>query len=551
MEERLQDGSRVFRASWRGGTLGLALFMGLMALGMVWMALASAKPLWALWGFAAFFGGLGLLLLKPVLSATPVLSVGPLGVSGQLTRGHTVPWSEITDVQQQTVQGQQLITLVLRAGSPLLVPTKPLIGSGLKRNISLAPLRKADRPQAADAVLQAFYRHAGAQAQVAAQTAMSEALSHDAFEQRLREKTPHPWALYLVVALNVGVWLANLADGMHPMQPDTADLFRWGASSASAVVRDGDYWRLITATLLHGGLMHLALNMWALWVAGTQVCRWFGNGQFLLIYWGSALAGSALSLHFSAQQSVSVGASGAVFGVLGALLAGVWQHRERVPKALVNQLLTSQGLFVAISLGQGFTRPGIDNAAHVGGLLAGAAMAWLLVELVDEQASAAHRRGRQWLATAVAALAVGGLVWAAPAGVDHRALFETQTVLREVLPRFQAAEQALQSDAKAQQEGRLSEAQLLDAMERRHIPAYRAVGDAMARLQPATTSPQLDDLRDLQSGVLELMTLEVGKARGTVDAVQADQRGAVVSAQLAEVSQRMRARNGDGQQNAD
>lgn len=546
MEETRPDGSQVFRASWRGGTVGLAVALALVALLVVWMASTIHRPAGLLWSMALFFVVVAVLLLRPVLSSTPVLSVGPLGVSGQLTRGHTVPWSEITDVQQQTVQGQQLITLVLRAGSPLLVPTKPLIGGGLKRGLSLMPLRKAERALAADAVLQTFYRHAGAQAQVAAQAAMDELLTHDAFERRLLEKTPHPWALYLVVALNVGVWLANLVDGMNPLQPATADLFRWGASSASAVVRDGEHWRLITATLLHGGLLHLALNMWALWVAGTQVCRWFGNGQFLLIYWGSALAGSALSLHFSAQQSVSVGASGAVFGVLGALLAGVWQHRERVPKALVNQLLTSQGLFVAISLGQGFTRPGIDNAAHVGGLLAGAVMAWLLVELVDEQASAAHRRGRQWLATAVAALAVGGLVGAAQPGVDHRALFETQTVLREVLPRFQAAEQALQSDARAQQQGRLSEAQLVEAMERRHIPAYLAVGEAMARLSPATPSPQLDDLRGLQSGVLELMTLEVGKARGTVDALQADQRGAVVSAQLAELSQRMRARSGDG-----
>lgn len=540
MDERLPDGSQVFRASWRGGTVWLVGFIGLMALGMAWLALASDKALWPMWGFAAFFGGLGLLLLKPMLSSVPVLSVGPEGVSGQLTRGHTVPWSDITAVEPQTVQGQQLVTLVLRAGSPLLAPTKPLIGGGLKRSLSLAPLRQAERDVAADAVLQAFHRHAGAQALVAVQTALDEALAHDAFEQRLREQTPNPWALYAVVALNVGVWLANLVDGMSPMQPGTADLFRWGASSASAVVRDGEWWRLVTATLLHGGLMHLALNMWALWVAGLQVCRWFGNGQFLLIYWGSALAGSALSLHFSAQQSVSVGASGAVFGVLGALLAGVWQHRERVPKALVTQLLTSQGLFVAISLAQGFTRPGIDNAAHIGGLLAGAAMAWLLVELVDEQASASHRRRRQWLAAGLVALAVGALVGAARPGVDHRALFEHQALLREVLPRLQAAESALQQDAKAQQEGRLTEAQLVEAMERTHIPAYRAVGEAMARLKPAEPSAPLDDLRGLQSGVLELMTLEVGKARGTLDPAQADRRAEVVSAQLAELSQRMR-----------
>lgn len=544
MEERLPDSSQVFRASWRGGTTLLAAFSAALGLLMAWWAAADAGAPVALWGFAAFFGGVGLLLFKPLLSRLPVLSVGPPGVSGQFTRGHTVPWSDIIDIGHQVVQGHEVITLELREGSPWLVPTKPLIGSGLKRSLALGPLRKADRARAADVVQQAFLRHAGAQAQRAAEVLLNQWQAEGAFEQRLREKTPSLWALYAVVALNVGVWLANLADGMNAMQPATADLFRWGASSASAVVRDGEWWRLISATVLHGGLMHLALNMYALWVAGTQVCRWFGNGQFLLIYWGSALAGSALSLHFSAQQAVSVGASGAVFGVLGALLAGVWQHRERVPKALVSQLLTSQGLFVAISLAQGFTRPGIDNAAHIGGLLAGATMAWLLVELVDEAASAAHRRRRQWMAAGAVALAVGGLVGAAQPGVDHRALFEQQTLLREVLPRFQAAESALQQDARAQQEGRLSPAQLVEAMERTHIPAYRAVGEAMARLKPATPSPQLDDLRGLQSGVLELMSLEVGKARGTLDPTQADRRAEAVSARLAAVSQRMRSRNG-------
>jgi rhomboid protease GluP len=546
MEERLPDGSQVFRASWRGGTTLLAAFSAALGLLMAWWAAADAGAPVALWGFAVFFGGLGLLLFKPLLSRLPVLSVGPLGVSGQFTRGHTVPWSDITDIGHQVVQGHEVVTLEIREGSPWLAPTRPLIGSGPQRSLALGSLRKADRARAADAVQQAFLRHAGAQAQRAAEVLLNQWQAEGAFEQRLREKTPSLWALYAVVALNVGVWIANLADGMSAMQPAAADLFRWGASSASAVVRDGEWWRLVTATVLHGGLVHLALNMWALWVAGTQVTRWFGNGQFLLIYWGSALAGSALSLHFSAQQAVSVGASGAVFGVLGALLAGVFQHRDRVPKALVTQLLTSQGAFVAISLVQGFTRPGIDNAAHIGGLLAGAVMAWLLVEVVDESASAAHRRNRQWLSTATAALVVAGLVWAAPVGVDHRALFAEQTALREVLPAFQKAEQALQADAKAEQEGRLSQQQLVEALEQRHMPAYRAVGDALARVPADVRSDRLDDLRGLQSGVLELMALEVGQARGTVDAVQAQARSAQVAQTLRAISERMKARNTGG-----
>ena len=544
MEELLPDGSRVFRASWRSAQTLLIASMFVGTLVGLWLVALRASVGWPLLAMALLFAWLGWLLARPMAKNLPVVQVGPDGVSGYTLRGHTIPWGDVERIDRQQLQGPDTLVLVLREGSGFLQSTRSIYSSGRKRNLPLSPLQKADQPLAVDAVLGAFRQYGGAKAQQVVQAALEQTMAHTAFERRLLQKTPHTWALYAVVALNVGVWLANVVDGMSAMQPATADLFRWGASSASAVVRDGEWWRLINATVLHGGLMHLALNMYALWVAGTQVCRWFGNGQFLLIYWGSALAGSALSLHFSAQQSVSVGASGAVFGVLGALLAGVWQHRDRVPKAVVNQLLTSQGLFVAISLAQGFTRPGIDNAAHVGGLLAGAAMAWLLVEVVDEAAGAALRRRRQWLAAGAVALAVGGLVGAAQPGVDHRALFEHQTVLREVLPRLQAAEQALQADAQAQQAGRLTEAQLVEAMERTHIPAYRAVGEAMARLKPAAPSAQLDDLRGLQAGVLELMTLEVGKARGSLDLAHADRRAEVVSAQLAELSLRMRARNG-------
>lgn len=546
MEEQLPDGSQVFRASWRSAQMVGVLAFAVVAVMLLAVGLTIDRIGWVLIGFGLLLLWLAWSLARPLLTRAPVLRVGPEGVSGHLFKGQTIGWPDIESIEQQQVQGQAFLVLHLLPQAPSLQKTRSWLNWGRKRNVQLNLLPTALRPQATDALLQAFQRHGGEQARRAAQQVLDETQAHEAFEQRLREKTPSLWALYAVVALNVGVWLANVASGMSAFKPETADLFRWGASSASAVVRDGEWWRLVTATVLHGGVVHLALNMWALWVAGTQVARWFGNGQFLLIYWGSALAGSALSLHFSAQRAVSVGASGAVFGVLGALLAGVWQHRERVPKAVVQQLLASQGAFVAISLVQGFTRPGIDNAAHVGGLLAGAVMAWLLVEVVDEQASAVLRRRRQWLATAAAGLAVAGLVWAAPAGVDHRALFAEQTALRDVLPAFQKAEQALQADAKAQQEGRISQQQLIEALEQRHMPAYRAVGEALARVPADVRSDRLDDLRGLQSGMLELMTLEVGQARGSIGTAEAEARAAEVTETLRRVGERMKARSAGG-----
>ncbi|WP_439606320.1 rhomboid family intramembrane serine protease [Hydrogenophaga sp.] len=355
--------------------------------------------------------------------------------------------------------------------------------------------------------------------------------------------TPTPWALYAVIAVNVAVWVLNLFDGMSPMQPTSADLFAWGANSATAVVRDGEYWRLLTATALHGGVLHLGLNMFALWDAGRRVCQWFGNGQFLLIYLGSGLAGSALSLHFSSQQAVSVGASGAVFGVLGALLVGVYQHRASVPKAMATQLLTSQGMFVALMLVQGFARPGIDNAAHVGGLVAGALMAWLLVELIDERATPALRRRRQVLAVGATAVVVGALVWLAQPGVDHRQLFGAQDRLAQLLPRMKSAEAALQNDAREHKAGRLSESQLVDSMEQRHIPAYRAIHRELTELGHMPHLPAWADIRELHGIVLEVMTLEVGQYRGTVDIPQTNDRLKVLSDRMASVGARLRAKN--------
>lgn len=530
------SGTEAFHASWRSG----ALRLGLLSLGMTALMGAAAWSIgskaWLLGGMAAFFGFVSVVLLRQLIGPAPVLAVGPEGVTARLFNGHTIPWNQITDVQYGSVQGQHILTFVLRPGSPWLARTRPMLGFGLKRNLSLGALRTADRERAIGAAMQGFRRYAGPQAQAAGNPLMDEAVAEVALEEQLQAGTPSLWALYAVMAFNGAVWLATLVGGLSPMKPLSADLFAWGANSATAVVRDGEVWRLLTATVLHAGVLHLALNMWALWDAGRQVSRWYGNGQFLLIYGASALAGSALSLHFSSQQAVSVGASGAVFGVLGALVTGVYQHRHRVPKGVVSRLMTSQAVFVVIMLGQGFAREGIDNAAHIGGLLAGAAMAWLLVERVDAQASAAHRRHRRLMAIGVVALAVAALVATAQPGVDHRERFRTQAALRTVLPELRAAEQALHDDAKGQKDGRLSGEQFIDALEQRHIPAYRALGQTLRSLRPEPPIPLLDNLRDRQGAVLEMMELEVGRARGTVDPLRARERMAALTLRLNELN---------------
>jgi len=134
-----------------------------------------------------------------------------------------------------------------------------------------------------------------------------------AFANRRRALARQPWVSYALVLLNVAVWLLTLASGAALMQAPADQMLVWGGNAASEVQR-GQWWRLLTAVFLHSGLMHLTMNMAALLCTGPTVERVVGSRRFLLLYLGAGLAGSALSLHFSAQHSTAVGASGAAKG---------------------------------------------------------------------------------------------------------------------------------------------------------------------------------------------------------------------------------------------
>jgi membrane associated rhomboid family serine protease len=134
-------------------------------------------------------------------------------------------------------------------------------------------------------------------------------------------------------------------------------------------VAAGEYWRLWTVTLLHGGLLHLLFNMYALWLAGPIVERWYGRIRFVAFYLACAAGGSSASFVFGGDVP-AVGASGAIFGLFGVLLAAGRLHHavDRQSRALVGQL----GMLILLNLVFGFASAGaIDNAAHLGGLVAG------------------------------------------------------------------------------------------------------------------------------------------------------------------------------------
>lgn len=220
--------------------------------------------------------------------------------------------------------------------------------------------------------------------------------------------TPVTLALVVANALVFAVMLAFGAGLWHA--PNDVQL-AWGANFGPAT-KDGQWWRLTTAMFLHFGLLHLAMNMWALWDGGRLVERLYGGWRFAFVYLASGVAGNLLSLVAQGDRAVSGGASGAVFGVYGTLLVCLARERRRVDPFEFRWLFGGVAVFSLATLALGFVVPGIDNAAHIGGLTAGA----LLGVALARPLSPAHPlrvRGR-WLAGGVFALALVALVSGIP-----------------------------------------------------------------------------------------------------------------------------------------
>lgn len=167
----------------------------------------------------------------------------------------------------------------------------------------------------------------------------------------------------ILIALNVIAFFVVFA--LSGANLNVLNLLRYGALN-SVLVQNGEFWRLITAGFLHGGIFHLIFNMYALYIIGTQIENFAGKWKFLAIYFCSMLTASLMSCVIN-PNSVSVGASGAIFGLLGALVYFGYHYRLYLGSVLRNQIIP----LILFNLLLGFMVSGIDNAAHLGGLIGG------------------------------------------------------------------------------------------------------------------------------------------------------------------------------------
>ncbi len=199
-------------------------------------------------------------------------------------------------------------------------------------------------------------------------------------------------ATYLLVGINCAVFLAMVANGVSIGSPTTGQLMHFGANNAGSVLINGEWWRIVTAMFVHVGILHLATNMWCLWNLGLLAEPLMGSAGVLAVYILTGAAGNLLSTDINWLFPIrdgaggvffpaGAGASGAVFGIAGALIVLLKSNRLPVPPSELKKLRRSVIYFAALNLVLGLSISGgnlflhsslnIDNMAHLGGFACG------------------------------------------------------------------------------------------------------------------------------------------------------------------------------------
>jgi membrane associated rhomboid family serine protease len=203
------------------------------------------------------------------------------------------------------------------------------------------------------------------------------------------------WATWLITSGTIFIWcitatvaaqtagahgihailmnIVNNAIDVHDNDALTTTLIAYGAKDNSLILQ-GQYWRFITPIFLHANALHIGLNMFNLVVLGVFLERLFGHLRFLLIYLLTGIISIIASFYF-APQDISIGASGAIFGLVGAYSIFVLVHRRAFPNGGISALLWLL-FIVVLNLSIGFFVSNVDNYAHIGGLLSGCLLGW-------------------------------------------------------------------------------------------------------------------------------------------------------------------------------
>jgi rhomboid protease GluP len=235
-------------------------------------------------------------------------------------------------------------------------------------------------------------------------------------EDAVQRVEPAPWlrrqstsmaVTQVIFGINVAVFLGMLFAGVSILDhPAGQDLVHWGANYGPFTL-SGQWWRLLTCVFIHGSFLHIAFNMWCLWDLGALAESLYGHWTFGTVYLITGVAASLASVAWN-PNVLSVGASGAIFGIAGALIASFYLGEFSLPRAAITGTLRSVVVFVGYNLVFGAVASRTDNAAHVGGLVSGLILGALIARVAPD-------RGAPMRRIAVLALVLvmvgGGTAW--------------------------------------------------------------------------------------------------------------------------------------------
>jgi rhomboid protease GluP len=233
-----------------------------------------------------------------------------------------------------------------------------------------------------------------------------EAVKALEFREGIQRIARQPYVTYAMIAINAAVFILMAIKGVNIMEPANGALIQWGADFGPLTTH-GQWWRLLTAAFVHIGIIHIAMNMVVLYMSGVLVERLFGNVGFAVLYLLAGIGGNVVSLAWN-PTVVAAGASGAVFGVYGALLGFLVIQRNAIPKATISSLAKSAVTFLMYNLLYGAAKSGIDMGAHIGGFATG-----FLVGMALSQPLLASHSSRLTRAAMVFVLGLSGLAFCA------------------------------------------------------------------------------------------------------------------------------------------
>jgi rhomboid protease GluP len=479
------------------------------------------------------------LLRRALRPGKPLIILNKQGIESPNFQGKIkqYPWKEIEDVSIDSFQNNTFIRFQL--GGAKLSEKPSLFASRRKPAISLYALEPDQQERLLDSVIRRIRMQSASQLD---RPIVNHFAAEREFQAELKALAPHAWITYGLIAINLLIWCFTLTKGAHLMETPVDRLLDFGGNNAF-VTQHGEWWRLLSATFLHSGFLHVFMNMVGLYGAGVTVERIYGHRSYLLIYLGSGLMGSALSLHFSAQNSISVGASGAVFGVAGALLVVVLQHKKNLPSLFGSNTISSIGFFIVYALIHGFSKVGIDNAAHVGGLIGGGVLAAILPARFNLDSYRQKLTGRSTAALLALVIGVAFLYVSTPqSSMDPRQVFASKAFLEKAVQEFDTGIKALQKEAADVKAGKMSERESDERSRTVYAPMFKQVSDDLSHvvlLPGDKRAPFLKDIQRLADLLHEVLAMPTIVDHGGKSQPADPARVAAINKEAAEIGQRI------------